>query len=223
MTTSTLNQDSASVASPVNLFGDRHIEWSWTAAHVPDGPGEALEFGPGDSWLSLVAIHRGYRVTTVDLVQTEHPYVEPKLKPLYGSLLDIDLPENHYDLVMNCSAVEHVGLAGRYGVTEDDADGDLRVMEKLRSLMKPSATMSLTIPVGRDAVFAPMCRVYGENRLPLLLRGFGVQTEAYWIKDDQNRWTRCAKEAALDYEASAGDEDWRKNIYGLGCYVLNRA
>lgn len=207
--------------TPINLFGDRHIEWSWVAAHVPAGPGQALEFGPGESWVAMVAVHRRWAVTAVDLEPPQWPYVEPNLQHVQGDLLEIDLPENHYGLVINCSAVEHVGLTGRYGVTDTSSDGDLLAMTKLRRLMTPGATMILTIPVGRDALFAPLCRVYGAQRLPKLIDGFDVQTQAYWVKDAQNRWVRCDQQTATAFEAHAGDWDWRNNVYALGCFVLH--
>lgn len=215
-----LANEPAPQTQQVNLFGDRHIEWSWVAAHVPEGPGEALEFGPGESWLALVAVHRGFRVTAVDLELARRPYVEPKLCLVQGDLMKVDLPVASYDLVINCSAIEHAGLAGRYGVTEDVPDGDLQVMTKLHQLMKPGSTMILTLPVGRDAVFAPLCRVYGARRLPRLLTGYDVQDQAYWVKDDQNRWNRCPRRTALAFDARAGDWDWRNNIYALGCFTL---
>jgi len=211
-------------ARDVNLFGDRHIEWSWVAAHIGEGPGEALDFGPGESWISLVAVRRGYRVTTVDLETAPRPYVEPDLHSVQGDLLCTPLPESHFDLVINCSSVEHVGLSGRYGVQTDNGDtaGDLRAMQKLSEVMKSGATMILTIPVGRDAVFAPMCRVYGRRRLPRLLRLFEITREAYWVKDESNRWVACDRSEALAFEADAGADDWRQNVYGLGCFVLRK-
>jgi len=122
----------------------------------------------------------------------------------------------------NCSTVEHVGLVGRYGVTENRPDGDLEAMARLRELMKPGGIMLLTIPVGRDAVFAPLCRVYGRERLPLLLEGYIVEKEAFWVKDRENRWVQADRETALDFEASAGSWDPLQNVYALGCFVLRK-
>lgn len=62
---------------PPNLRGDRHIEYSWIAANMPSGPGAALEFGCGNSWLSLAAARRGFRTLAIDLTPVEWPYVCP--------------------------------------------------------------------------------------------------------------------------------------------------
>ena len=206
----------------INLLGDRDIEWTWVASQLPTGAGEALDFGNGGSALGLMAANRGFNVTAVDLGAVEWPYLHPKLRFIQGDILKLELPSNCYDLVINCSTIEHVGLVGRYDVTEDFPDGDLEAMVRLRELMKVGATMLLTIPVGQDAVFPPMCRVYGEKRLPRLLDSFVVRTEVFWVKDDQNRWVLSDRVKALQFPASAGSWDALKNVTALGCFVLRR-
>ena len=211
-------------ASPriTNLLGDRDIEWSWVAAQILSQSGRALDFGNGGSAQGLLAALRGYDVTAVDMGEVKWPYTHPRLRFVRGDILRLPLPKEDFDLVINCSTVEHVGLVGRYGVTEDRPDGDLEAMAHLRDLMKPGATMLLTIPVGQDGVFAPLTRVYGPKRLPRLLEGYTVVEEAFWVKDEQNRWVLCDRETALNFEASGGSWDPLQNAYGLACFVLRR-
>lgn len=208
--------------SSLNLLGDRDIEWSWVTAWMPSGPGQALDFGPGKSSLGLVAAFRGFEVTAVDREPVQWPYVHPRLHFLPGDLLTLDLPLNHFDLVINCSTVEHVGLAGRYGVTEHRPDGDLEAMAYLRARMKPGAMMLLTVPVGQDAVFVPLCRVYGPKRLPRLLEGYETVRSAFWVKDENNRWLPSDRETAWAFEASADPANPRRSVYALGCFVLRK-
>jgi len=88
--------------------------------------------------------------------------------------------------------------------------------------MKPGGVMLLTIPVGQDALFAPLCRVYGEQRLPLLLEGYTVEKESYWVKDNKNQWVLSNGDVALSFKASAGSWDPLENVYALGCFVLSK-
>lgn len=203
-----------------NLSGDRDIEWSWVSAHIPDGPGKALDFGAGPSFLGLIAAQRRFEVTAVDLLPCRWEYTHPNLIFIQGDLLKVNLPEKFYDLIINCSTVEHVGLGDRYGNAEKGADGDLEAMSCLRSLMKPQSLMLLTVPAGRDCVYPALHRVYGHERLPKLIDGYLVEKEAYWIKDDNNKWQLTTKDAALKFESSAGSWNPLKNIYALACFVL---
>ena len=137
----------------LDLSGDRAVEWSWVSAHIPDGPGYALDFGPGGSNLSTIAAMKGYNVVGVDMLDVERPFLLPNLAFIKGDLNRMPLPERHFHLVINCSTVEHSGISGRYNISEEDESGDLKAMEKLRQLMRPDGIQLLTVPVGRDAVW----------------------------------------------------------------------
>lgn len=198
-----------------NLSGDRDVEWSWVVGRMGQGPGTALDFGCGTTNLGLVAARRGYQVTAIDQMEISWPYRMPGLTFVKGDLLSMELPFPRYDLILNCSTVEHVGLAGRYGSTARP-DGDLEVMRKLRDLAEPGGTMLMTVPVGRDAVFMPLHRVYGEGRLPRLLEGWTVEEQEYWIKQADGRWVQVERSEALALQPST---IW----YGLGLFVLRCA
>jgi hypothetical protein len=199
----------------MDLSGDRAVEWSWVNAMIPSGPGTALDFGPGKSQLGTVAAMKEFDVTGVDMTEIARPFLLPNLHFIKGELLTLDLPDGYFDLVINCSSVEHSGLSGRYGVEDDDPDGDLKVMCKLRRLMKRNGVHLLTIPVGRDIVWRPLHRIYGEERLPQLISGFRVRSSRFWIKDHYNRWVLTSQERALRQSTLPA-------LYGLGCFELQR-
>ena len=199
-----------------NLLGDRDIENSWVVAQMPDGPGAALDFGCGLGWGGLSAARRGFNVTAIDLQPVTWYYEHPSLHFVQGDIFEFDFPSEHFDLIINCSTVEHVGLSGRYGVKVDNPDGDMEAMALLRRLLKPHKVMLLTIPVGRDRIDPPLHRIYGEKRLPALLQGWKVTKKEYWIKDESNRWILAEEPVVLRKEPSG-------HCYGLGLFVLSRA
>jgi len=201
-------------AAPNDLSGDRDVEYSWVAAMMPPGPGRALDFGCGFGNLGLLAAQRGYTVTALDLRDIFWRYEHPDAELVRGDVFDLDLSAKSLDLVINCSTVEHVGLAGRYGSPERP-DGDLEAMQHLLALTKPGGIMLVTIPVGRDAVFRPLHRVYGRKRLPRLLDGWDAEQKQFWIKDEANKWVLSDEAAALDFEPT-------EKVYALGCFVLRR-
>jgi SAM-dependent methyltransferase len=200
-----------SLPPPPNLLGDREIEYSFISSYLPTGPGRSLEFGCGNSYLSLIAVRRGFTATAVDLLPVHWHYKHSNLSFIQKDFLDLDVSAASFDLVLNCSSIEHVGLT-RYG-DRSAAEGDLKAMRRLREVMKPGAIMLLTIPVGCDAVFAPLHRVYGRERLPRLLEGFTIEHCEYWTKNGENIWEQVDGETALNYVS-------QPHVYGLGCFVL---
>ncbi|RKX93373.1 MAG: hypothetical protein DRP84_08565 [Spirochaetes bacterium] len=196
-----------------NLRGDRDVEYSWIAINIPSGSGKALDFGCGQGWMGLLAARRGYDVIAIDLQPVDWYYKHPNLKFIQGDILKLNFPPQSFDLVINCSSIEHVGLKGRYSVVEDRPDGDIEAMQKIRRLLKPEGFMLLTIPVGKDVLFPPLHRVYGRMRLPKLLEGYRVDKREYWIKDNQNCWISTDEYTALNQKP-------HRYSYGLGCFVL---
>ena len=61
----------------------------------------------------------------------------------------------------------------------------------------------------------------GVGRLSLLLKGYKIMKQDFWIKYDKNRWVTCDKDNALSFESSAGSGQSMKDVYGLGCFVLS--
>ena len=208
--------------SLLGLVGDRDIEWSWVCSKMPAGPGKALDFGPGGSMLGLVAAQKGFDVLAVDLMAVEWPYRHPRLKFEQGDILGLSLEPESFDLIINCSSIEHVGLPGRYGVRLTSPDGDLRAMEALREALKQGGSMLLTIPIGLDSVFAPLHRVYGRERLPILLDGLEIESEVFWTKNSANQWEQVDREKALNAPPKVNYRYPGRSVYGLGCFVARK-
>jgi SAM-dependent methyltransferase len=197
---------------PPNLLGDRDIEYAFVAAFLPQG-GNVLDFGSGTTPLSLISFLKGAKVTAVDLLPSRYKF-QTKIKFLQGDILKISLNDNQFDTIINCSSIEHVGLAGRYGVSADDEDGDLKAMSRLYKLLKKNGKMLLTIPVGKDQVQKPKHRIYGKIRLPMLLEKFQIEKQIFWAKTKRdNLWKIVSRKKALSTK-------YGKNYYNIGCFVL---
>ena len=74
------------------------------------------------------------------------------------------------DFAISYSSFEHDGL-GRYG-DPLSPDGDLRAMQDAHKFLKKDGVLFLGVPVGKDCIVWNAHRIYGENRLPLLLKGW---------------------------------------------------
>jgi SAM-dependent methyltransferase len=204
----------------LDLTGDRDIEWSFVASRLPAGQGYVFDFGCGGGSMTIHAVQKGHHVLALDLQPSRFPWSHPNVEIICGDLLKLDLPQNSFDFILNCSTVEHVGLSGRYGVAFEEGDGDLKAMRKLRLLLKPSGKILMTVPCGQDAVIAPWHRVYGKQRLPVLLSGYETEEEVYWVKQGDNRWYVADREAALFYAPTSHPTSAVACSYALGCFVL---
>ena len=77
------------------------------------------------------------------------------------------------DAAISISTFEHDGL-GRYG-DQLNPDGDLQAMARTRRSLKPGGLLILAVPsVPEDRLVWNMHRIYGPERLPLLLDGWEV-------------------------------------------------
>jgi len=201
-------------ADRLNLAGDRDVEWTWVAGMLPERPGRVLDLGPATSSTPLMAAMKGGDVLALDLDPLPVPFTHPNLHYRKGDIINGGLPPGQFDTIINCSTTEHIGLAGRYGST-DQLDGDLTAMGLMRERMAGAQSrMIFTIPVGRDMVAAPFHRIYGRARLPRVLAGYGIVTEAYYAKTGtQNVWQPVARDVALQVEGS-------ESFYALGLFVL---
>jgi len=211
-----------SVGAGINLFGDREVEWSFVISRLTNGPGEVLDFGASFGNLSIAAAQRGFHVLALDLGPERFPWKHPSVDFLRADLLNAELPLGYFDFILNCSSVEHVGLQGRYGVAAEETNGDLAAMQRFHQLLKPGGKMLLTIPCGKDAAIAPWHRVYGEKRLPKLLRGYEVTEDEFWVKRADNRWYPCDGLTALAFPPTGHPTDPTLCSYALGCFVLRR-
>jgi len=208
--------------SPINILGERTVEWTFLSKEMPSGPGEAIEFGCEQGFMSLLAAQKGFHVIANDLQEQSFPWQHSLVEFRVGDFLALDLPRNHFDLAINCSSVEHVGVAGRYGISLEQERGDIDVMQRLADILKPGGLLLMTAPCGHDSVMAPWCRVYGEQRFPALFAPFQVIKQSYWVKDAKNRWIASNREAALNFQPIHNPVDPFSCAYALGGFVLRK-
>ncbi len=212
----------APASRQVNIWGERSVEWSFLSREMPGGPGEAIEFGCEEGYMSLVAAQKGFHVIANDLQEQHFFWQHPNVEFCKGDFLQLTLPRNHFDLAINCSSVEHVGVAGRYGIEVNQDDADLQVMARLAEILKPEGRLLMTAPCGRDSVMSPWCRVYGAQRLPTLLQCFNIVKEEFWTKNQANQWTRSERDAALTLQPRSNPSDPYDCAYALGCFALRK-
>lgn len=199
-------------AGGFDLDGEKIIDWGWICTHLPAGPKRAMDIGCGGSPIIPAMLALGYEAVGVDLSDSLSRQVAG-FRLIRGdfNLVEFSQP---FDIIVACSAIEHVGLSGRFGSSEDQ-DGDLKAMQKVASLLVAGGLFYLTIPVGIDAVHRPWHRVYGRVRLPKLLNGFERIQSRYLLKDAGGPWRETTEGDALGQPVEI-------RRYALGQMILTR-
>jgi hypothetical protein len=154
--------------------------------------GETTEYGTMDGFLREAVERFPLQGKKVAIIGSEKPRYEAfclahDAKPVtleYSSIttddtrLDLRTPaqvrstNERFDVALSLSTYEHSGL-GRYG-DPIDPDGDLLAMNELKKIVAPEGLAFVAVPVGREAVFFNLHRVYGRERLKRLHEGWGI-------------------------------------------------
>jgi len=114
-------------------------------------------------WYEAMAIEFGARKCTVfeyskrEVFNEKIEYIQPH-----------EIGKEQYDVCFSISSIEHDGL-GRYG-DPLNPDGDLEAMSRAKEYIKKDGLMFLAVPTGYDVTYFNVHRVYGRQRLPLLLK-----------------------------------------------------
>lgn len=194
----------------------RVVEYSFAVTQLPHNSSIILEIGCTDSNNPLVAIasRLGHYIVGVDL----RPYYW-KLANFHfiqGNASSLPFVDKSVDVVLCISAMEHFGLAGRYGIEESDLEQDRRAFEEMLRVIRPSGRVVLTVPFGKPKVVVPYHRIYGKQSLSDLVHGSEIEVEEYWIRDENGYPMKVDKEVAETY----GSEDGM--IFGLAALVVRK-
>ncbi len=159
-------------------------------------PGKVLDVGctDGGNFVAPTLAALGWQVYGVDT--REFRFEHPNFHFIQGDIRHTSLPDNSFDVVYAISTLEHIGIAGRYGVQEDDAEGDFTAVREIRRVMRPGSVFLLTAPYGQAAIIRPLNRVYDKARLQRLIEQFEVKEEVYWLLDNDGRWQKVLEEVA---------------------------
>ena len=70
----------------MNIGGERNVEWAFLSTEMPSGPGEAIEFGCEQGYMSLLAAQKGFHVIANDLQEQSFTWQHSSVEFLQGGL-----------------------------------------------------------------------------------------------------------------------------------------
>jgi SAM-dependent methyltransferase len=130
---------------------------------------------------------------------------------MYGDIRATGFADDLFDVVAVVSTLEHVGVPGRYHLTESDADGDITAMREIYRILKPGGRCLITIPYGRGRSL-PLNRLYDSARVQRMIARFEVSEQQYYrYFDEYGLWLSVP-------ETTAAATDWDVDRwYALAC------
>lgn len=183
---------------------DRHYERTFVLRNLPPPPCIVLDVGCGLPENVSYMLKGGYLVYGLDVRALPSNYILPYgFYFIEGDVRKTILPDALVDVVTCVSSLEHVGVAGRYGVIEEDKEGDRKAMSEMKRVLKDRGLLLLTTHFGVRAVYEGLHRVYDEEQIRGLTQGFSVEAEEYYCREEvepyrypTHDWRPCEKEEA---------------------------
>jgi hypothetical protein len=143
--------------------------WVWQAiAKYPIAGLSVVNMGSLTPWYESNCIYHGATSTTIDY--NKIITLTNRIKTM--TVADWDRERPTFDMAWSISSFEHDGL-GMYGDPLDPI-GDIKAMQKMKLIVKPSGLMFFAVPVGKDKILFNNARIYGEARLKKMFEGWEV-------------------------------------------------
>jgi len=151
---------------------------------------------------SLAAL--GWEVWGIDL--REFKFKHPNFHMVLEDIRNTSFADSLFDAVYAVSTLEHLGLSGRYGVTQEDLEGDVKALKEIGRILRPGGTLLCTVPFGREAkVIKPLQRVYDRLSLERLFRDWLKKDEVYYYQNSDGWWLPISRENVVLMGNPTGD------------------
>jgi SAM-dependent methyltransferase len=176
----------------VLLVNERIVEQPFVFGALAQlgAPARILDVGGSESTVGLSLATLGHDVTIVD--PRPQPLRHRNLGHAACRLDELPTDAEPFDAAVVLSAVEHFGLdhygLDRHGLDAADERLDLAALRRLLELVRPGGLLVLTVPFAAQPSVDGFQRVYDEDGLAELLRGWSIQTSLRCGRVDRLTW-----------------------------------
>jgi len=184
----------------------RIIEYAFIIRKLHATPrGKVLDVGCTARFNCLPAalVSLGWDVWGIDT--RDFKFKHPGFHFVLGDIRKTDLPDSFFDVVYAVSALEHIGLGGRYGVAKEDPQGDAKTVEEIARILRPGGILLCSVPFAREAkIIKPLARIYDRSSLHGLFHAWVVKEELWYHRVD-GYWTPLPEEEIVKMENPDGE------------------
>jgi SAM-dependent methyltransferase len=198
---------------------ERCVELPWVVGHLRSLPSGSRVLDAGSA-LNHAFVLDAPVFSCLNLhIATLHPekncFWDRGISYLFVDLQELPIVDAHYDLIMCVSTLEHVGFDNSlFGAPEssDGSDAHHRAIRELARVLRPGATLLLTVPFGRYERHRTF-QQFDEATLQRAIAAFGPadQTTVEYFRYTPTGWVRsggedCAEAAYVPWIMQRADE-----------------
>ena len=140
----------------------------------------------------------GWEVYGIDMRQFKFRF--PNFHFVLGDITKTDFPDNFFDAVSAVSTLEHIGLKGRYGISQGDSEGDARAVREIRRILRGGGRLLATLPCGPEAGQTALNRVYSCDSLQELFPDWEIKDKVFYNQDSEGFWVPVTEEEVRGME-----------------------
>lgn len=194
-------------------INERVIEYPWVYKNIPDLENcRVLDVGAKEGLpVTDMLLEKDNIVYALD-INASGSYQKGNLIIEKGDIISTSFEENFFDAVIAVSTLEHIGVAGRYGISGEDELGDLKAMREIFRILKPGGKVLVTVPYGMGRSL-PLNRLYNAERINGIFNDFEIIKSTYFrFKKIYKMWFEVPEPIAAQNNWNC--EPW----YALACF-----
>lgn len=188
------------------VLDGRMIEYAYVLEKLLSLPkGKVLDVGctARNNFIPAVLASIGWEVWGIDF--RDFKYKHPNFHMVLEDIRKTSFPDNFFDAVYAVSTIEHIGLSGRYGLSREDLDGDIKAVNEISRITRDDGTILCTVPWGKAKVIKPLQRVYGQVELEELFKGLKKREAKYYSQQLDGYWNLVIEKEALNINNLTGE------------------
>ena len=155
------------------------------------------------NYLPAALTSLGWEVWGIDL--REFKFKHPNFHLVLEDIRNTNLPGKFFDAAYAVSTIEHLGLSGRYGVPQEDLEGDAKAVMEIARVLRPGGTLLCTVPWGKAKIIKPLQRIYDKPGLERLFHDWVTKSRVYYAQESDGYWTPLPEEEAIKVQNPRGD------------------
>lgn len=187
---------------------ERIIEYPWVMSNLPREQGILLDAGSALNFVEILNHKKlnNKQIIIVNLGPESNCFWEKKISYLFTDLRQLPFLDNHFDIIICISTLEHIGMDNTMIYTnnqkyqEDKSKDYLKVVLELKRVLKSNGTLLLTVPFGRYQNFQ-FFQQFNQEMVDKILKVFcGKRQFISYYKYSKNGWNISKSEDCKNVE-----------------------